>query len=274
MNLFHALLLGIIQGLTEFLPVSSTAHLLIGQKILGIPANDAVFSFLVIIQLGTILSLIIYFSKELWKIAQALLANLKKLNKFHSLPFDARLGWYIILATIPALIAGLLFKDLVEKLFENQFLEASIRLLTAALLMFLGEKVGKHARKLESITWKDGIFIGLMQVIAVFPGASRSGTTISAGLMRNFDRPSAAKFSFLMSVPVMVAAGAFESIKLLQNPGFSQILPSIFVGFMAATIIGWLAVRWFMGFLNKNSLYIFILYCLVIGLICLMFSII
>jgi len=273
MNLVNALILGIIQGLTEFLPVSSTAHLLIGQKLLGIPANDAVFSFLVIIQLGTILSLIIYFSSDLWKIALAVLSNLKGLKKFHALPLDARLGWYIILATVPALIAGLLFKDMLQKLFANQFLEASIRLLTAAFLMVLGEKLGKHSRKLESITLKDGIFIGLLQIIAVFPGASRSGTTISAGLLRNFDRPSSAKFSFLMSIPVMVAAGAYETMKLFQNPGFSQIITSIIVGLIAATVVGWFAVRWFMGYLSKNSLYRFAIYCFIVGLICLIFSI-
>jgi undecaprenyl-diphosphatase len=272
MNSIQALLLGIIQGLTEFLPVSSTAHLLIGQKILGVPANEAVFSFLVIIQLGTILSLIIYFNSELWKIALAVLSNLKRLNKLHSLPMDARMGWYILLATVPALIAGLIFKDLLEKLFENQFLEASIRLLTAAFIMTLGEYLGKQSRKLDSVTWKDGLFIGLMQVIAVFPGASRSGTTISAGLMKNFDRPSAAKFAFLMSVPVMMAAGTYESIKLLQNPVFIQFLPALIVGFVAATIVGWFAVRWFMGYLSKNSLNIFALYCLIVGLICLLIS--
>lgn len=273
MNFIQALILGIIQGLTEFLPVSSTAHLLIGQKLLDIPSNDATFSFLVIIQLGTILSLMIYFRSELWNIIQAVLSNLKKIARFQSLPFDARLGWYILLATIPALIAGLLFKDLLEKLFANPFLEASIRLLSAAILMVLGEKLGNHTRDLKSIDSKDGIFIGLMQVIAVFPGASRSGTTISAGLLRNLDRPSAAKFSFLMSVPVMLAAGLYESINLFNNPFISQILPSIIVGFIAATVIGWFAVRWFMGYLSKNSLYKFAIYCFSIGLICLIFSI-
>lgn len=273
MNFIQALILGIIQGLTEFLPVSSTAHLLIGQKLLDIPSNDATFSFLVIIQLGTILSLMIYFRSELWNIIQAVLSNLKKIAKFQSLPFDARLGWYILLATIPALIAGLLFKDLLKKLFVNPFLEASIRLLSAAILMVLGEKLGNHTRDLKSIDSKDGIFIGLMQVIAVFPGASRSGTTISAGLLRNLDRPSAAKFSFLMSVPVMLAAGLYESINLFNNPFISQILPSIIVGFIAATVVGWFAVRWFMGYLSKNSLYKFAIYCFSIGLICLIFSI-
>jgi undecaprenyl-diphosphatase len=274
MNPIQALILGIIQGLTEFLPVSSTAHLLIGQKLLGIQTNDAMFSFLVIIQLGTILSLIFYFGSELWKIVLATLSNLKGLKTFHSLPFDARLGWFIMLATVPALVAGVLFKDLVKMLFTNQLLEASIRLLTAAVLMVLAEFLGKRSRKLDSLTWLDGLFIGLMQIIAVFPGASRSGTTISAGLIRNFDRPSAARFAFLMSVPVMLAAGVYESISLFQMPGLAQFLPVLIIGFIAAAVVGWFAVRWFMGYLSKHSLHIFALYCLIIGLICLVFSII
>jgi len=272
MNLVQAIILGIIQGLTEFLPVSSTAHLLIGQKLLGIPANDAVFSFLVIIQLGTILSLILFFSSELWKISLAVFSNLKGLQKFQALPLDARMGWYIILATFPALIVGIFLKETLVKLFENQFLEASIRLLIAAFLMVLGEHIGKQTRKLDSIKWKDGLFIGLIQAIAVFPGTSRSGATISAGLLRNLDRPSAAKFAFLMSVPIMVAAGAFESIKIFQNPGFTLYLPALIFGFVTATVVGWFAVRWFMGFISKNSLKVFALYCLIAGLICLIFS--
>ncbi|HBG73888.1 MAG: undecaprenyl-diphosphatase UppP [Chloroflexi bacterium GWB2_49_20] len=274
MNPIQALILGVIQGLTEFLPVSSTAHLLIGQKLMGIPANDAIFSFLVIVQLGTILSLIVYFSSELWKIVLAVISNFNRLKDFRSLPFDARLGWYILLATIPALIAGFLFKDMVEMLFANQLLEASIRLLAAAFLMVLAEYLGKQSRKLDSITWLDGLFIGVMQIIAVFPGASRSGTTISAGLIRNFDRPSAARFAFLMSVPVMAAAGAYESISLIRIPGLSQILPALIIGFMAAAVVGWFAVRWFMGYLSKHSLHTFAVYCLLVGLVCLVFSII
>jgi len=271
MNMIQALVLGIIQGLTEFLPVSSTAHLLIGQKLLGIPASDATFAFLVIIQLGTILSLVIFFWKELWNIVKTTLTNLRGLNDFQSLPFNARLGWYILLATIPALIAGVLFKDLVKNLYSNQLLEASIRLLTAAILMSLAEYFGKRSRKLDSITWVDGIFIGILQIISVFPGASRSGTTISAGLFRNFDRPAAARFAFLMSVPVMLAAGAYESISLIKMPGISQFLPLLIIGFISAAIVGWFAVRWFMGYLSKHSLHIFAIYCLILGLVCLGF---
>jgi undecaprenyl-diphosphatase len=273
MTPFQSLILGIIQGLTEFLPVSSTAHLLIGQKLLGIPASDATFSFLVIIQLGTILSLIIFFGKELWNIIKSTISNLRGLKDFPSMPFDARLGWYILLATIPALIIGLLFKDMVKLLFANQLQEASIRLLTAAIIMGLAEFLSMRSRQLDSITWLDGLFIGLMQIISVFPGASRSGTTISAGLMRNFDRPSAARFAFLMAVPVMLAAGVYESIGLIHMPGLAQFLPVLIIGFISAAIIGWFAIRWFMGYLGKHSLHFFALYCLILGLICLLFAI-
>jgi len=273
MNPIQALILGFVQGLTEFLPVSSTAHLLIGQKVLGIQASDATFSFLVIIQLGTILSLVVFFGAELWDIVKSTFSNLRGLKAFHSLAINARLGWYILLATAPALIAGFLFKDLVKMLFANQLLEASIRFLTAAILMSLAEYLGKHSRKLDSITWLDAIFIGFMQIISVFPGASRSGTTISAGLIRNFDRPAAARFAFLISVPIMLAAGAYESIKIVHMPGLSQLLPALIIGFISAAIVGWFAVRWFMGYLKIHSLKIFAIYCLILGLICLILSI-
>jgi undecaprenyl-diphosphatase len=274
MDLLQSLIMGIIQGLTEFLPVSSTAHLLIGQKLLGIPTTESMFSFLVIIQLGTILSLCIYFGGDLWKMGKALLYNMRGLRNFQTLPQEARLGWYILLATIPALLAGFLLKDLVERLFANQILEAAIRLLTASFLMFLAERIGRFTRRMDSMTWKDALIIGLFQVIAVFPGASRSGTTISAGLMRNLDRPSAARFAFLMSIPVMVAAGAYESVSIIQMTGLNQFLPLLMTGFFAATITGWLAIRWFMGFLSKHSLKPFAIYCLVTGLVCLVLWII
>jgi undecaprenyl-diphosphatase len=272
MNPIQAIILGVIQGLTEFLPVSSTAHLLIGQKLLDIPVGDAIFSFLIIVQLGTILSLVVYFRTDLWKIILAVFSNLKGLKNFSRLPFDARLGWYILLATVPALLAGVLFKDLVDILFANPLLEASIRLLTAAVLMAIAELVGKQTRRLDSLTWLDGLWIGLMQIIAVFPGASRSGTTISAGLMRHLDRPSAARFAFLMSVPVMLAAGAYETVSLMKMADFTQYLPTLFIGFLAAALVGWIAIRWFMGYLTKHTLHVFAIYCLALGLVCLLFS--
>ena len=260
MNIFQSFLLGILQGLTEFIPVSSTAHLLIGQKILRIPSSDAMFSFLVLVQLGTILSLIVYFWKDL----------LALLKSFFARPFSTpqnRLAWYIIIATIPALIFGFLLKSVVETLFKNPLLEAGIRLLITAVVLGLAEWLGRRNLTIEKMTWLDALFVGIAQVLAVFPGASRSGTTISAGMARGFDRPSAARFAFLMSVPVMLAAGGYQSLDLLKMTGLGTFLPVLAVGFVTAAGIGWLAVKWLLGYLNKHSLYIFAGYCAVVGLV-------
>jgi undecaprenyl-diphosphatase len=259
MNIFQSLLLGILQGLTEFIPVSSTAHLLIGQKLLGIPSSGEVFSFLILVQLGTILSLIVYFWKDL----------LELLKAFFAKPFSSsrnRLAWYIIIATIPALIFGYLLKSAVEALFKSPLLEAGIRLLITACLLALAEWLGKRNRSIGKMTWLDALIIGLAQVLAIFPGASRSGTTISAGLARGFDRRSAARFAFLMSVPVMLAAGGYQSLDLAKMPGLITFLPVLAVGFLAAAVIGWFSIRWLLGYLNKHSLFIFSVYCGLLGL--------
>ncbi len=260
MTTLHAFLLGIIQGLTEFIPVSSTAHLLIGQRLLGLPADDAMFSFLVIVQLGTIVSLIVFYWRDLLHLVQAFFAK----------PFstqDNKLAWYIIIATIPALLAGYLLKDAVETLFKQPMLEAAIRLFSAAILLTLAEWLTRKNRTLESMNWLDALIVGLFQIIAVFPGASRSGATISGGMFRGFDRPAAARFAFLMSVPVLLAAGGYETLDVLQMPDLSRFLPLLAVGFVTAAIVGWFAIKWLIDYLSKHSLYVFAAYCAVVGLI-------
>lgn len=268
MNLLHAIILGIIQGLTEFIPVSSTAHLLIAQKLMGLPADDAAFAFNILVQLGTIVSLVIFYWKDLLAILTDTLKNLGGLANFQKLPENAKMGWYIIIATIPALLAGVLLKKVVEMLFSVPLVEAAIRLIAAAVLLILAEALGKKSRKLSSMTWLDALLIGLMQVIAVFPGASRSGTTISGGMLRGLDRPAAARFAFLMSVPVMLAAGAYETLGLFKLPNLSAFLPLILTGFIVAAIVGWLAIRWLISYLGKHSLYAFAAYCAVLGAFC------
>jgi undecaprenyl-diphosphatase len=265
MTLLHAFLLGIIQGLTEFIPVSSTAHLLIGQRFLNLPADDAMFSFLVIVQLGTLVSLFAFYWKDLISIAKATLDYQRPTP-------ERNLGIYIIVATIPALIAGYILKDAVEALFKQPMLEASIRLFTAAVLLTLAESFTKKNRILDSMTWLDALFIGVMQIISVFPGASRSGTTISGGMFRGFDRPSAARFAFLMSVPVMLAAGGYEMLDVIQMPNLSEFLPLLAVGFVTAAIVGWFAIKWLIDYLSKRSLHVFAAYCAVAGVIVLVFS--
>jgi undecaprenyl-diphosphatase len=274
MSLFQSFLLGIVQGLTEFIPVSSTAHLLIGQQLLGLPAGDAMFSFLVLVQFGTILALIVYFWKDLWKILFDTLASIPMLFKLEWGKLDqaARLGWFIVIATIPALVFGYLLKSAVESLFKTPLLEAAIRLLITALVLYFAEWLGKRDRDLEKMSWLDALLIGLAQVLAVFPGASRSGTTISAGIARRFDRPAAARFAFLMSVPVMLAASGYQSLDVLKLDGLASFLPVLAMGTVTAAVVGWLAVKWLLNYLNKHSLNVFAAYCGVIGLTCLVFA--
>ncbi len=269
MTLLQAILLGIIQGLTEFIPVSSTAHLLIGQTMLGLPASDAMFSFLVLVQIGTILSLLLYFWKDLVVILVATFRNLGGLGDFKSLPGDAKMGWYILIATLPALLAGYFLKGAVEALFRLPLLEAAIRLFTAALLLGLAERLTAKSRRLEGMTGWDALVVGLFQIIAVFPGASRSGATISGGLFRGFDRPAAARFAFLMSIPVMLAAGGYELLDVVHMPGLGDFVPALSVGFCAAAVVGWLSIGWLLRFLQRGSLYVFSAYCALAGTVCL-----
>jgi undecaprenyl-diphosphatase len=276
MTLIQSFLLGIIQGLTEFIPVSSTAHLLIGQRLLGLPANDAMFSFLVIVQLGTLVSLFAFYWEDLVSIlkstVQAVPVMFYKPRDTWNLKPDAWLGIYILLATIPALLAGYLLKDAVQALFKTPLLEASIRLFSAAILLALAELSTKKNRQLDSMNWLDAVIVGIFQIIAVFPGASRSGTTISGGMFRGFDRPSAARFAFLMSVPVMLAAGGYEMLDVLKMPNLGEFLPLLAMGFVTAAIVGWFAIKWLIDYLSKRSLYVFAGYCAVVGMIVLALS--
>jgi undecaprenyl-diphosphatase len=264
MNTLYAFLFGIIEGLTEFIPVSSTAHMLIFQRILKIPSDNGVFAFLVLVQLGPLVALLFYFWRDYWNLIKAFFAR----------PFSTpanRMAWYIIIATIPALLAGVLLKDLVQQLFQNPLFEASIRLFSAAILLFLAEWIGKRSRKLDSITWFDSLIIGLFQVLAVFPGSSRSGSTIPGGMLRNFDRPSATRFAFLMAAPVMVAAGGYESLSVIKLHILHSILGPLIVGFIAAAIIGWFSIRWLINYVSRHSLYVFSAYCALVAILCLIF---
>jgi undecaprenyl-diphosphatase len=146
-------------------------------------------------------------------------------------------------------------------------LQASIRLFTAAVLLTLAEWLFKKNRTLASMTWLDALFVGIMQIISVFPGASRSGTTISGGMFRGFDRPSAARFAFLISVPVMLAAGGYEMLDVIKMPNLGDFLALLVVGFVTAAIVGWFAIKWLIDYLSHRSLYVFAAYCAVVGTI-------
>ncbi len=270
MTLLQSIILGIIQGLTEFLPISSSAHLVIAPYIFGwqIPAQEG-FIFDVLVQLGTLLAVIFYFRKDLYQIIVAVINGL-----IHRRPFSdsmSRLGWLLILATIPAVIAGVLFKDMVERAFGSPF-AAGLFLLGTAALLVIAERVGKRNRSINTISWLDALIAGLFQAVSLLPGISRSGSTITGGMIRNLDRPSAARFSFLMSVPVMIGAGALALVDLIKSPSFTAQIPTLIVGFIAAAIVGYLSIRWLLSYLVKHPLYFFAIYCMALSIITIIFT--
>jgi undecaprenyl-diphosphatase len=265
MTIIQSILLGILQGLTEFLPISSSGHLVIIPKLLGwqIPAQEA-FIFDVLVQVATLLAVIAYFWPELLTIIKAFFTGLVRGAPFED-PF-ARLGWYLILATIPAGLIGLTIKDLVEQAF-NSLAAAGFFLLVTAGLLLLAERLGNRTRKMDRLNWVDAIWIGLFQAFAIFPGVSRSGATMTGAMIRGLERPSSARFSFMMSIPIMLAAGLSASVDLLSIPNLMSVLPVFIPGFITAAVVGYISIRWLIRYLAHHPLTIFSVYCAVIGLI-------
>jgi undecaprenyl-diphosphatase len=263
MTLIQSIILGIVQGLTEFLPISSSAHLVLVPHFLGWTIPEAqIFPFDVLVQLGTLVAVILYFWSDLMKILKAFFQGLVARKPFEDT--NARLGWYLILATIPAGLAGILLKSQVEAAFKDSTSTAIFLFGTAALLI-LAETLGKRSRALVELKWFDALWVGFFQAVSIFPGISRSGSTIAGGMIRNLDRQSAARFSFLMSIPVMLGAGLVSITDVLKVPDLAGFLPVLGVGFIAALLVGYLSIHWLLNFLNKRSLFIFAAYCILLG---------
>jgi undecaprenyl-diphosphatase len=272
MPILQALFLGIVQGLTEYIPVSSTAHLLLVPWLLGwqYDANTA-FIFTILIQWGTLVGVVIYFWRDLVSIAKAMISGLTQRKPFGS-P-DARLGWFVVLATIPAVIAGLLFKKYFEQLY-TQYVIIAIVMIIAAGLLIAAERFGKKQRALESMTAKDAAIIGTWQVLALVPGVSRSSATISGGMLQNFLREPAARFSFLMSIPALLGAGVVAIKDLLDVKGLlGQLAAPLAVGFIAAAISGYFTIRWLLGFLKSRPMNVFAIYRVIFGAVCIIVAV-
>ncbi|HMN13120.1 MAG TPA: undecaprenyl-diphosphatase UppP [Bellilinea sp.] len=260
MTIFQAIVLGIVQGLTEFLPVSSSAHLVLVPYLLkwNIPA-DFNFAFDVLVQLGTLVAVITYFWKDLLQITKAMISGIKTRELFAN-P-DARLGWLVLLATIPAGFAGLLLKNQVEAAFASPLMTAGFLMVTALLLLG-AEFLGKRTRDLGDLNWKDALWIGFFQALSIFPGISRSGSTMAGGMTRNLERPASARFSFLMSIPIMLAAGLVSILDLKDIPNTESLLLPLIVGFIVAAIVGYFAIKWLISYISKHSFKGFAIYCL------------
>lgn len=264
MTVIQSILLGVIQGLTEFLPISSSGHLVIVPFLLkwDIPPEEA-FIFDVLVQVATLVAVLAFFWNDYYQIIKDMLRGLLHRKPFETFP--ARLGWYILISTIPAGAAGLLLKDVVERAFSSPSMTAAA-LLGTALLLVIAERIGKRERELEKITWLDALIIGIFQILALFPGLSRSGSTITGGMTRDFERPAAARFAFLMAVPIMLVAGLLAVIDLFQIPDLGALLPVFIPGFIAAAVVGYLSIGWLLSFLTRYSLYYFAAYCAIVGL--------
>lgn len=265
MTLLQSIILGIIQGITEFLPISSSGHLVLVPYLLNWQIDtQAAFVFDVLVQVATLIAVFAYFWHDLVKIIRAFLQGIWQRQPFAEA--ESRLGWYIILATIPAGLAGLLIKDVVEQAFGSPLMVA-IFLLGTALLLVIAEQLGQRSHKTTELNWADALVIGLFQILAIFPGVSRSGSTITGGMLRRLDRPAAARFSFLISIPIMLAAGLLATLDLIKIPGLGGLLLTYLAGFIAAAITGYLSIRWLLKYLTQRSLYGFAIYCAAFGLL-------
>jgi undecaprenyl-diphosphatase len=260
-SLLEAIVLGIAQGLTEFLPISSTAHLRIIPAFAG--WEDPGAAFTAVTQLGTMAAVLLYFRTDLVRIARAWTCSLRDPEARGEL--DARLGWYILLGTIPIGIFGLAFKDQIETGARDLYL-IGVALIVLGLVLLAAERVAKHDRPLEQITTRDGIVIGFAQAVALIPGVSRSGATLTAGLFMGLERTSAARYSFLLSIPAVVLSGLLEFSSILsgeegQHVGLGALALATFLAFVA----GYASIAFLLRFLSSHSTIVFVVYRVALG---------
>ncbi|MDH7603485.1 MAG: undecaprenyl-diphosphatase UppP [Melioribacter sp.] len=273
MNIFEAIILGIIQGLTEFLPISSTGHLTVAGKIMNLISSDKPqlwTSFIAVIQLGTLIAVVVYFREDIMDIIKDFYQdNFIRRKNFNTQSLNSKMGWYLVIATIPVAVIGLLFKDIIEGELTKNLYVISASLILLAVILAIAEKTGKLKRDMSNIKWYDAFVIGLAQSLALIPGSSRSGTTITAGLFLGLKRETAARFSFLMSIPAIFASGMLEFYESLKYIDFNSSL-NLIIATVASGIVGYLSIEFLLRYLKRNSTLIFIIYRIVIGILILL----
>lgn len=266
MSLLEAIFLGILQGATEFLPISSSGHLVIIPAVFELTPPDLVFIGLV--HLGTLLAVLVYFRQDILDILRGWFAGLWQRQPMAST--ESRLGWYILAGTIPAAAAGFFLESFFEEVFGAPTVAAFFLLVTGVFLV-IGERLLSGEKTFATMGWLDAIVIGLFQMFALFPGLSRSGSTITGGLLRGLDRPSAARYSFLLGIPAIAGAGL---LSLLDIFGAEQTvsLGVYAAGFAAAAVSGYLCIAFLLSWVKSHSLYVFAAYCFLVGGLYLLFT--
>ena len=260
MDAFQAIVLGIVQGLTEFLPISSSGHLRIVPAFFG--WEDPGAAFTAVIQLGTMAAVLLYFRRDLWRIASTWLLSLRRPELRSQL--DARMGWYIIAGTVPISIFGLLFSDQIENEARNLYLIGTT-LIVLGLILYAADRTSRRDRDVSTVTLRDSVIVGFAQALALIPGVSRSGSTITAGLLLGFDRASAARYSFLLSVPAVVLSGLFELRKIGEEEGVG-LGPTI-LGTIFAFIVGYASIAFLLRWLASHTMGIFVVYRVALGVL-------
>jgi len=261
-TLFEAIVLGIVEGITEFLPVSSTGHLTITEKIFGLPVDAReVTAFTAVIQAGAIAAVILYFRKDIWSISSTWVRGIVKPEVRGS--FDYRMGWYVIVGSIPVVTAALLGEGLVTGAFRNLWWVA-IALIGWSAVMVLAEKIGPKNRGEKDITLRDSIIIGLVQCVSLIPGVSRSGATISAGLLVGLDRVASTRMAFFLSIPALTGAAIYELPTALSG---EISVTSTIVATVVSFVVAYAAVAWLLKFVAHHSIVWFVAYRLALGAI-------
>ncbi|MGZ8843760.1 MAG: undecaprenyl-diphosphatase UppP [Pyrinomonadaceae bacterium] len=272
MTLLQAILLGIVQGLTEFIPISSTAHLVLASRVLGLTLNpEQLTASIAVIQLGTLIAVFIYFAGDIWNISVAfvrdhlrLLTGGKNGRTRQGLSHEAWLGWLVIIGSLPVAIVGLLFKKQIEGTFTKNLWVIATMMVVIALLLGLAEIVGKRQRQMKDLGIKDALAVGFAQCLALIPGSSRSGSTIMGGLFVGEARDTAARFSFLLSIPAIAASGLLEMKEALHKLPDGSLTP-LAIGTIISGIVGYLSIWFLLRFLRTHTTGVFIGYRLIVG---------
>lgn len=272
MDLSQAILLGIVQGLTEFLPISSSAHLTIAGRIFGLisPATaESWTAFIAVIQLGTLIAVVAYFFKDLLQMAASLRNDWATHGAFSGVKhysLHSRLALFVIVGTVPMGLMGLGFSNVIHSMFTKSTTVIASSLIGLALLLWLAERVASHKRTLENLTWWDALVIGTAQAMAFIPGSSRSGTTITAGLFLNLSREAAARFSFLLSIPAIGASGLYELVTVKQGIGELGIV-NVVAATLTSAVVGYASIAWLLRFLLANTTLSFVVYRIALGVL-------
>jgi undecaprenyl-diphosphatase len=260
-NLVEAAVLGVVEGLTEYLPVSSTGHLTITERLLGLPTDsDPVTAFTAVIQTGAILAVILYFRHEILAVVTAFFRGLRHREERTSIEY--RLAWYVVVGTIPVGVAGLLLRHVIEGPLRSLW-AVVVGLVAWSVVMVIAERRARQDRGEAELTMRDAVVVGVVQVLSLVPGVSRSGATISAGLLRGLDRVTATRFAFLLSIPALVGAGAFELPSALGQNGVGA--GALIVGTLMSFVVGYASIAWLLRFVAHHPISAFVPYRLALA---------